>query len=78
LEPTPRGFYGGCIGFIGLDQSCDLAIMIRSALSKDNTIHYQAGAGIIAGSVPEHELEEVNNKVAAIRQAIHNANNQNA
>lgn len=70
LEPTSRGYYGGCIGFLGMDGSCNHAIMIRSMLSKNNTLYYQAGAGIVAHSKPESELLEVNNKLNALTQAI--------
>jgi len=70
LEPTPRGFYGGAIGFVGFDGSCNHAIMIRSFLSKENTLFYQAGAGVVAASKPESELEEVENKLNALKEAI--------
>jgi anthranilate synthase component 1 len=70
LEPTARGFYGGAIGFVGFDGACNLAIMIRTFLSKNNTLTYQAGAGIVAASDPEKELQEVNNKMSALRQAM--------
>jgi anthranilate synthase component 1 len=69
-EPTSRNYYGGCIGFIGFDGSCNHAIMIRTFLSKQNTLHYQAGAGVVAKSVPENELQEVNNKLRALKMAI--------
>ena len=69
-EPTVRGYYAGCIGFIGFDGSCNSAIMIRTFLSKENTLHYQAGAGIVAASQPENELQEVNNKLGALKKAI--------
>ncbi len=69
-EPHNRGFYGGCIGFLGLDGSFNHAIMIRSLLSKGNTLYYQAGAGVVSKSVPENELQEVHNKLAALRQAL--------
>jgi anthranilate synthase component 1 len=69
-EPTPRGYYGGCIGFMGFDGSCNQAIMIRSLLSRDNTLIYQAGAGVVAASNPESELQEVNNKLGALKKAI--------
>jgi anthranilate synthase component 1 len=69
-EPTDRSFYGGAIGFMGFDGSCNHAIMIRTLLSKNNTLVYQAGAGIVAASVPENELEEVNNKLGALKKAI--------
>lgn len=69
-ENQRRGFYGGCIGFIGFDQSLNHAIMIRSFLSKEQTLYYQAGAGVVADSKEESELQEVNNKLAALRKAI--------
>ena len=69
-EPTARSYYGGCIGFMGFDGSCNHAIMIRTFLSKNNTLTYQAGAGIVAASKPESELQEVNNKLGALKKAI--------
>ncbi len=69
-EPTVRGYYAGCIGFIGFDGTCNQAIMIRTFLSKQNTLNYQAGAGITAKSVPETELQEVNNKLGALMKAV--------
>ncbi|MGB3153217.1 MAG: anthranilate synthase component I family protein [Chitinophagaceae bacterium] len=69
-EPTGRSYYGGAIGFIGFDGSCNQAIMIRTFLSRDNTLTYQAGAGIVAASNPESELQEVNNKLGALKKAI--------
>ena len=69
-EPTARSYYGGCIGFIGFDGSCVHAIMIRSLLSRNNTLTYQAGAGVVAASQPESELQEVNNKLGALKSAI--------
>lgn len=69
-EPTGRGFYGGAIGSIGFDGSCNHAIMIRTFLSKNNTLICQAGAGIVSASKPENELQEVNNKLNALKQAI--------
>jgi anthranilate synthase component 1 len=70
FEPTPRGYYGGAIGAIGFDGSCNHAIMIRTFLAKNNTLIYQAGAGIVSVSNPESELQEVNNKLNALKQAI--------
>ena len=55
-EKSTRGYYGGCIGFVGFDGSCNQAIMIRTFLSKNNTLYYQAGAGIVAQSSAESEL----------------------
>jgi anthranilate synthase component 1 len=69
-EPTARSYYGGCIGSIGFDGSCNHAIMIRCLLSRNNTLTYQAGAGIVAASQPESELQEVNNKLGALKSAI--------
>ena len=69
-EPTARSYYGGCIGFMGFDGSCVHAIMIRSLLSRNNTLTYQAGAGVVAASKPESELQEVNNKLGALKSAI--------
>jgi anthranilate synthase component 1 len=69
-ENIKRSFYSGAIGYLGFNGDFNHAIMIRSFLSKNNTLHYQAGAGIVAGSIPESELNEVNNKIAALRKAI--------
>ncbi len=69
-EPAARGYYGGAIGVIGFDGSCNHAIMIRTFLSRDNTLTYQAGAGVVAASNPESELQEVNNKLGALKRAI--------
>ncbi|HEX4374415.1 MAG TPA: anthranilate synthase component I family protein [Puia sp.] len=69
-EPTARSYYGGCIGFMGFDGSCVHAIMIRTFLSKQNTLYYQAGAGIVAASQPVSELQEVNNKLGALKKAM--------
>jgi anthranilate synthase component 1 len=70
LEPHRRGLYGGCIGYIGLNGDINQAITIRSFLSKNNVLHYQAGAGIVARSRVESELQEVNNKLHALKTAI--------
>jgi len=69
-ENQTRGFYGGAVGFIGLDNSVNLAIAIRSFVSKKNTLYYQAGAGIVMKSTEEGELQEVNNKLAALKKAL--------
>lgn len=69
-EPTARSYYGGTIGFVGFDGTVNHAIMIRTFLSKDNTLIYQAGAGVVVASKPESELQEVNNKLNALKQAI--------
>ena len=69
-EPTSRSYYGGAIGFVGFDGSFNQAIMIRSFLSRHNTLIYQAGAGVVAASKPESELQEVDNKLGALKKAI--------
>ncbi len=69
-ENQRRGYYGGCIGYLGFDQSVNHAIVIRSFLSKNNRLFYQAGAGIVAHSSEENELQEVFNKLAALRKAV--------
>jgi len=69
-ENQRRGFYGGAIGFLDFRGNFNHAIMIRTFLSKANTLYYQAGAGIVAGSDEEQELQEVNNKLGALRKAI--------
>ena len=78
IEPTKRAYYGGCIGFVGFNGSCNQAIMIRSFLSRQNTLTYQAGAGVVAASIPENELQEVNNKLNALKTAIVLAENIHA
>ncbi len=70
LEPTARSYYAGAVGFMGFDGSCNQAIMIRTFLSRNNTLISQAGAGIVAASIPENELQEVNNKLGALKKAI--------
>ncbi|MBE7644596.1 anthranilate synthase component I family protein [Tenacibaculum finnmarkense] len=69
-ENQSRGFYGGAVGIIGLDGSVNLAIAIRSFVSKNNVLYYQAGAGIVIHSDQEKELQEVNNKLAALKKAL--------
>jgi anthranilate synthase component 1 len=69
-ESQRRGYYGGAIGFIDFRGRFNHAIMIRTFLSKANTLYYQAGAGIVAISEEENELQEVNNKLGALRKAI--------
>lgn len=69
-EPHNRGAYGGCIGFIGFDGSLNQAITIRTFVSRNNELWFQAGGGIVALSDPEYELQEVNNKLGALRRAI--------
>jgi len=70
-EKTSREYYGGCIGFIGINGSCNQAIMIRTFLSKKNTLYYQAGGGLVAKSDTKSEVEEINNKLRALKKAIH-------
>jgi len=69
-ENKHRSFYGGAIGYIGFDGSMNQAIVIRSFLSYRNKLYYQAGAGVVTDSVPEKELQEVKNKLGALKQAI--------
>jgi anthranilate synthase component 1 len=75
LESSPRGYYGGAIGFIGLDNTLNHAITIRSFLSRDGFLNYQAGAGIVIDSIDTNELNEVNSKLDALRLAMKNAIN---
>jgi anthranilate synthase component I len=72
-EPDKRSFYGGAIGKIGFNNGMYHAITIRSFISKDNTLHYQAGAGIVNKSEENCELQEVNNKLGALRFALNMA-----
>lgn len=74
-ETTARSYYGGAIGFIGFNGSVNHAIMIRTFLTRNNTLVYQAGAGVVAASDPASELQEVNNKLNALKQAIQLAEN---
>ena len=69
-ENQDRGYYGGGLGYFGFNDDVNHAIMIRSFLSKDNYLYYQAGAGIVADSVEKTELQEVNNKLMALKRAI--------
>lgn len=69
-ENLPRGYYGGAIGFMGFNGDFNHAIIIRSFFSKANKLFYQAGAGVVAKSIPENELNEVNNKLLALRNAV--------
>ena len=70
IEPHNRGAYGGCIGFIGLNGDLNQAITIRTFVSRNNELWFQAGGGIVARSVEENELQEVNNKLGALKKAI--------
>jgi anthranilate synthase component 1 len=74
-EPHNRGAYGGCIGYIGLDGSLNQAITIRTFVSRNGELWFQAGGGIVAKSDEEYELQEVNNKLGALRRAILMAEN---
>jgi len=74
-EGLQRSFYSGALGYMGFNGDFNHAIMIRSFLSKKNVLHYQAGAGIVLDSEPEKELQEVNNKIAALRRALDLAQN---
>ncbi len=78
IEPNRRGFYGGCVGFFTFDGSANHAILIRSFLSKNNTLHYQAGAGIVKHSEEEMELQEVFHKIGALRRAVAMAGSPNS
>ncbi|MCX7548204.1 anthranilate synthase component I family protein [Xanthomarina sp. F1114] len=69
-EKTNRGFYGGAIGFMDFEGNFNHAIMIRTFLSKDHQLHWQAGAGLVSKSNPEDELQEVYNKLGALTKAI--------
>lgn len=73
IEPYNRSVYGGCIGYIGLNGDLNQAITIRTFISKNNVLYYQAGAGIVSQSNAESELQEVNNKLGALKQAIDSA-----
>lgn len=70
IEKSMRGVYGGCIGYIGFNGDLNQAITIRTFLSKNNTLYYQAGGGIVAKSTPETEVMEVKNKLGALKKAI--------
>jgi anthranilate synthase component 1 len=69
-EGLGRNFYAGALGYMGFEGEFNHAIMIRTFMSKNNQLHYRAGAGIVADSIAENELNEVNNKIAALRKAI--------
>ena len=69
-EKTSRAFYGGAIGFMDFNGNYNHAIMIRTFLSKNHELHWQAGAGLVSKSDPESELQEVYNKLGALTNAI--------
>ncbi|HEX2967544.1 MAG TPA: anthranilate synthase component I family protein [Bacteroidales bacterium] len=73
MEANPRGYYGGAIGYISLDGSLNHAILIRSFLSRESYLNYQAGAGIVINSTEQGELNEVGNKLDALRTALKKA-----
>ncbi|WP_030707259.1 anthranilate synthase component I [Streptomyces sp. NRRL F-2580] len=74
LEPSRRGLYGGCVGYLDFAGDSDTAIAIRTALLRDGTAYVQAGAGVVADSVPELEDKECRNKAAAVLRAVAAAN----
>jgi anthranilate synthase component 1 len=69
LEPIKRGVYSGAVGYLGFDGDMDVAIALRTAVLKDKVLHVQAGAGIVADSVPETEWDETRHKARAILRA---------
>ncbi|HZG03011.1 MAG TPA: anthranilate synthase component I [Streptomyces sp.] len=73
LEPTRRGLYGGCVGYLDFAGDADTAIAIRTALLRDGVAHVQAGAGVVADSDPAAEDTECRNKAAAVLRAVHTA-----
>ncbi len=70
LEPDQRGPYSGCVGYFGFDRSIDTAITIRTICLKNGVAHVQAGAGVVADSVPALEWQETQNKARALLRAI--------
>ncbi|MGW7573758.1 anthranilate synthase component I [Streptomyces sp. NPDC054765] len=74
LEPTRRGLYGGCVGYLDFAGDSDTAIAIRTALLRGGTAYVQAGAGVVADSDPVAEDTECRNKAAAVLRAVHTAN----
>jgi anthranilate synthase component 1 len=69
-EPSQRGFYAGALGYVGYDGNMDTCIMLRTALLKDGQIHIQAGAGVVADSVPTSEYQETVSKASALLKAV--------
>ena len=69
LEPVKRGIYSGAVGYLGFHGDMDLAIALRTALIKDQVLHIQAGAGIVADSDPASEWQETLNKARAVLRA---------
>lgn len=76
IEPHNRGAYGGCAGFIGINGDLNQAITIRTFVSRNGSLWFQAGGGIVAKSNEEYELQEVNNKLGALRKAIEMAEHE--
>jgi anthranilate synthase component 1 len=70
LEPTKRGIYGGAVGYLSWNGNMDTAIAIRTAVIKGNRLHIQAGAGVVADSIPELEWKETLNKGRAVFKAV--------
>mgnify|MGYP002628250511 CR=1 FL=1 len=75
-ENTTRDYYGGAIGMFTANDDLNMAIVIRSILSKNNTLHYRAGAGVVLDSIPERETKEVHHKLRAVRTAIELTQNE--
>jgi len=73
LEPDRRGIYGGCLGYFGANGDMDTCIALRTAIVKDGTMYVQAGAGVVADSVPESEHQECINKSRALLRAAEEA-----
>jgi anthranilate synthase component 1 len=76
LEPTKRGPYGGAVGYLGWGGDLDTCITIRTLVCRDGEVHVQAGAGIVADSVPATEFEETQSKAAGMFRAIEVAASQ--
>jgi len=70
IEPSQRGCYAGALGYFGYDGNLDSCIMLRTSLLKDGQIHIQAGAGIVADSIPASEYQETINKASALFKAV--------
>ena len=73
LEVNKRGIYGGCVGYFGADGEMDTCIVLRTAIVKDGKMYVQAGAGVVADSVPENEHQECINKAKALFRAAEEA-----
>jgi anthranilate synthase component 1 len=69
LEPSKRGIYAGAVGYLGFNGDMDVAIAIRTGVIKNNMLYVQAGAGIVADSVPQSEWDETQNKAKAVLRA---------